>query len=296
MLREYLSYWGLDSIPFSLSPEPDMLFLSKQHRECLLRLKYAFYSDKGGALLVSEDAGAGKTSIIYRLIRDLHKELDKKIKVAILSHPNLTPNQLIQEICRQLGVNRPSRSRYENLNQLRDKLISLRQEEARCLIVVDEGQLLARYPDTLEELRILLNFCLEGKFLLTFILAGQKKLEDAIRSRPEFWQRLPVRFFLGNLDLHDTSGLIRHRLEEAGYKGQEEIFEQDAIDFIYRHTGGCPRLICSLCDLSLLIGYTMRRRSLDATVVQQAQNDMVRSERGIHYYKFLQKVTEEQNK
>lgn len=292
MIREYFAYWGLESVPFSLSPEPDMLFLSKQHHECLLRLKYAFYSDKGGSLLVSEDAGAGKTSIIYRLIKDLHKELRAKMKVALLSHPNLTPNQLIQEICRQLGVGKPSRSRYENLNQLREKLISLRQEETRCLIIVDEGQLLSRHPDTIQELRILLNFCLEGKFLLTFILAGQKKLEDTIRSVPEFWQRLPVRFFLGNLDCHDTNGLILHRLQQAGYKGEEKIFEDEAVNFIYRYTEGCPRLICSLCDLSLLIGYTMRRKSIDATIVQQAENDMVRSERGIHYYKFLKSAAE----
>lgn len=287
MVKEYLAYWGIKSVPFSLSPEPDMLFLSKQHHECLLRLRYAFHSDKGGALLVSEDAGAGKTSIIYRLMKDLHKEVDKKIRFALLSHPNLTPNQLIQEICRQIGVARPSRSRYENLNQLREKLIALREEDARCLVIVDEGQILCQYPDTLEELRILLNFCLEGRFLLTFLLAGQKKLEDTMRSRPEFWQRLPVRFFLGNLDLHDTAGLIMHRLQQAGYTGEKKIFEEAAVNFIYRYTGGCPRLICSLCDLALLIGYTMRRQSLDAIVVQQAQNDMVRSDRGIHYYKFL---------
>ncbi len=287
MIKEYLAYWGLQSVPFSLSPEPDMLFLSKQHRECLLRLKYAFYSEKGGSLLVSDDAGAGKTSILYRMIKDLHKELNQKIRFALLSHPNLTPNQLIQEICRQLGVIRPSRSRHENLNQLRERLVELRKEDARSLVIVDEGQLLARHPDTLQELRILLNFCLEGKFLLTFVLAGQKQLENTIRSLPEFWQRLPVRFFLGNLDLEDTSGLIQHRLQQAGYKGEDIIFEKEAMGMVHKYTEGCPRLICSLCDLSLLIGYTMRRKSLDAVIVQQAQNDMVRSERGIHYYKFL---------
>lgn len=287
MIKEYLAYWGLESIPFSLSPEPDMLFLSKQHHECLLRLKYAVYSDKGGALLISESAGDGKTSVLYRLIKDLHQELNQKLKVALLSHPNLTPNQLIQELCRQLGVARPSRSRYENLNQFKERLISFRQEETRCLVIVDEGQLLCRYPETLQELRILLNFCLEGKFLLTFILAGQKRLEETIRSIEEFWQRLPVRFFLDNLDRQDTQGLIRYRLQQAGYKGGADIFSQEAIDQLFRHTGGCPRLICSLCDLSLLIGYSMRLKTLDAAIIQQAQNDMQRSERGIHYYKFL---------
>ena len=95
-----------------------MLYLSRQHRECLIRLKFCIYSHKGGALLVSEHPGDGKTTVIYRLIEDLQKELDDKLAVALINHPTLTPNQMIQEICRQLGVYQPSRSRNRNLNQL----------------------------------------------------------------------------------------------------------------------------------------------------------------------------------
>ena len=67
------------------------------------------------------------------------------------------------------------------------------------LVIVDEGQMLSHRPDLLQELRILLNFCVSDSFLVSFVLSGQRPLETAVRQMPEFWQRLPVRFFLRNL-------------------------------------------------------------------------------------------------
>jgi len=37
--QSYLDYWGFDRAPFALTPDPDMLYLSKQHRECMLRVQ-----------------------------------------------------------------------------------------------------------------------------------------------------------------------------------------------------------------------------------------------------------------
>jgi type II secretory pathway predicted ATPase ExeA len=74
--QEYLEYWGLERPAFSLAPCPDTLFLSRQHAECLIRLKYSILSRKGGALLISEHAGDGKTAILGRLSRRLHRPPD----------------------------------------------------------------------------------------------------------------------------------------------------------------------------------------------------------------------------
>ena len=287
----YLDYWGLNGTPFSLSPDPAMLYLSKQHRECLIRLKFAIYSGKGGALLVSENAGDGKTSVLRRLIEDLKEELRGGLGIAFIDHPSLTPNQMVQEICGQLGVRKPARNRYESLNQLKNRLKQLDRQGIKCLIIVDEGQLLASKIDTLQELRTLLNFCLSDRFLLTFILSGQKLLEEVVKDIPEFYQRLPVRFFLDSLDRPDTEALIRFRLKKVGLKN-ENIFSPDSYQAIFRYSQGCPRVICSLSDLCLLIGYSMRRRQLDSTVVERAQSDMVSSEEGFHYFKFLRSEEE----
>ena len=285
MLQSYLRHWGLGGQPFSLSPDPNMLYLSRQHKECLVRLKYAFYSNKGGALLISESAGEGKTSVVHRLVGDLREELGQGLQVVLVDHPSLTPNQMVQEICTQLGVQNPSANRYRNLNQLKEALLRLDGGGMRTLVIVDEGQLLKGRLDTLQELRILLNFVLEGRFLLSFMLVGQKELEDTIRGIPEFWQRLPVRFFLGSLDRKDSEAMVRFRLGRCGR--DDRVFTDDGYDSLYRYSGGCPRQICVLADLCLLIGYSLRREQLDYTIVQSAHSDMVRSDQGFHYYQFL---------
>ena len=101
---DYVRYWGLTKPPFALAPCPQNLFLSKQHRECLLRLKFAIMASKGGALLISENAGDGKTTVLRRLCLDLTEEFDGRVRSAFIDHPTLTPLQMIQEISRQLGV------------------------------------------------------------------------------------------------------------------------------------------------------------------------------------------------
>ncbi len=290
---DYVDYWGLTKPPFALAPCPDNLFLSKQHRECLLRLKYAVMAGKGGALVISENAGDGKTTVLKRLMLDLDRELDGRSQVAFIDHPTLTPYQMLEEMCRQLGVEKPSRSKNRALNQLREHLIRLHVEGIKAVVIVDEGQMLAHRPDLLQELRILLNFCVSDAFLLSFILSGQRALEGVIRSMPEFWQRLPVRFFLGNLDFRDTREFVKHRLRMAGLDGAREIFTRAAYDQLYKSSQGCPRVLCSIADLALVVGRSLRVREIDASEVAQAAADMEKkSSDSFHYYHFLRSVSE----
>ena len=286
MLPEYLRYWGFRRGPFSLSPDPGMLYMSSQHQEALLRLKYGVLSNRGGVLLVSENAGDGKTSILRRLMEDLEVERPGRLKVAFIDHPTLTVNQMIAEIARQLGVARVRKEKIDNLNALRTKLLALHEEGIHSLVIVDEGQMLAHRPDLLQELRILLNFCVSEAFLLSFILSGQRPLEDAVKKMPEFWQRLPVRFFLRNLEPRDTAALIRHRVRAAG-QTEREIFTPTAVEGIQRASQGCPRVICSVADLALLIGHSLRSPNVDFREVSQALGDMGRSGEPYHYYSFL---------
>lgn len=285
MLPEYLSYWGFTRSPFSLSPDPGMLFLSSQHREALLRLKYGVLSNKGGALLISDNAGNGKTSILRKLVEDLNVECDGKTKIAFIDHPTLTVNQMIAEIARQLGVARVRKEKIDNLNALRVKLVALHEDGMRTLVIVDEGQMLVHKPDILQELRILLNFCVSEAFLLSFIFSGQKPLEGAVRSMPEFWQRLPVRCFLRNVDLRDTGDLVRHRVRAAG-QAERELFTETAVEGIYRYSQGCPRVICAVADLALLVGHSLRSQRIDFIEVSQATSDMTRSGEPFHYFSF----------
>jgi hypothetical protein len=114
---------------------------------------------------------------------------------------------------------------------------------------------------------------------------------------PEFWQRLPVRFFLGNLDFRDTCELIRHRLRIAGLDGTRELFTRPAYEQIYKASEGCPRVVCSIADLALVVGRSLRVRQIDATEVLQACADMdKRSSDSFHYYHFLCSVSDGEKK
>jgi type II secretory pathway predicted ATPase ExeA len=293
MLPEYLKYWGLNKAPFSLTPDPDMLYLSKQHQEGLIRLKYAVISNKGGALLVSENAGDGKTSLLTKLTRDLEEQYMGGCRVVFIDHPTLTANQMVIEISRQLGVGTTTTDKLTLLNELRRFLMECHEQKLKCVVILDEGQMLCHRPDLLQELRILLNFCVADAFLLTFILSGQRPLDETLRGMPEFYQRLPVRFFLKNLDRNDTREMIRHRLHLAGNPESREIFSEDGYTGIFNYSKGCPRIICSVADLALVIAHSRYSEQVDFVAVSQACSDMNRTDGSYHYFYFLKSFSEE---
>lgn len=296
LLPEYLRYWSLTKPPFSLTPDPEMIYMSNQHRGCIMRLKYAVISNKGGALLISENAGDGKTSILTKLIAELKNDFKGNCRIAFIDHPTFTAGQMICEIARQFGIKELSEdNKVFTLNKLKEKLLEFHIKGVKCVVMLDEGQMLSHRPDLLQELRILLNFCVSDSFLMTFIFSGQKPLEGAIKNMPEFWQRLPVRFLLQNLDFEDTKRLIQHRLCAAGLRNRE-IFTDIGYKGIYKFSQGCPRVICSVADLSLLVGYSFSSNHIGFKEISQACADMNKSDGVFHYFHFLEKPKDEDKK
>ena len=275
----------MDKPPFSLTPDPNMLYLSGQHSECLMRLKYAIFSHKGGALLVSDTAGSGKTTVLARLKNDLNDYYAGRVRVVFIDHPTLAPIEMIGEISHQLGGEMQTSEKIRALNNLRDCLFTLYNENIKVVVIVDEGQMLKDRTDLLGELRILLNFCVADAFLLTFIFSGQKPLDTMLRDMPEFWQRLPVRFFLKNLDYNDSKSLIQFRLGKVGVR--DDIFAEEAFEGVYSYSDGCPRIICSLADLCLIIGFAKGARRIGFVEVTTACRDMESSGDGFHYFAYL---------
>ncbi len=287
MDQSYLDYWGFHRAPFALTPDPDMLYLSKQHRECLLRLQYAIAGNKGGALLVSENPGDGKTSVLRRLEKDLTASEDESYRIVFIDHPTLTPHQMLWEILRQLGFGEVRGEKIQNLLQLREALLEMYQRGERCIFILDEGQLLADRPELMQEFRVLLNYTIGDTFLLTFIFSGQSELEGAMKRLPEFYQRLPVRYFLHSMDLSDTGRMLDYRIKVAGHTGPS-LFSESAVKEIFRYARGIPRIICSVADLCLVVGHSRGVRRINDREVYMAIRDMDRSTQdGYHYYHFL---------
>ena len=274
MNEEYIKYWGLTQHPFLLAPDSSMMCVTGQYFECYEWLKYAIDTNKGGVLIVSEDAGLGKTTILLKLIDELKEKYGKNFKYAYIDHPTLTASQMIEQITASVTGQMPSDDKLKNLMRLKESLIETKKEGGKNIIVVDEGQMLCDAHDVLQELRALINLTHNNEYLHTFIISGQKALWNTLQDIPEFWQRLPVRYYFTPLRFEGTRELIRYRLNKAGLDVAREIFSEEALEIIHKHSGGLPRTIVALSDLALLNGFIDRTRKIGFKEVSKAINAM----------------------
>ncbi|RJP22175.1 MAG: peptidoglycan-binding protein, partial [Deltaproteobacteria bacterium] len=64
----YEEYFRLKEKPFSLTPDPEFLFLSDSHQQALEHLLFGLESGEG-FIVVSGDIGVGKTTVCRALLR-----------------------------------------------------------------------------------------------------------------------------------------------------------------------------------------------------------------------------------
>ena len=137
------------------------------------------------------------------------------------------------------------------------------------LLIFDEAHLISR--ETFEEIRLLLNFQLNDKFMLTIILLGQPELKDIVKEIKQLDQRVPTRYHLNPLNFAETRNYIEIRLKKAG--SANNIIDPQALDDIYDYSKGIPRLINNICDSSLMVGFISKVDIVDSKIVREAARD-----------------------
>lgn len=257
----YEHYWGLKELPFENVPDPRFFYRSPQHEEALGRLIYAVKTGKGMAILTAE-IGSGKTLISRALVLELMRE--SKWKIALITHPTLSAIELLREILYQLGVNTPQGTKVDLLHSLNDEMVKNMKDGKHTVIIIDEAQAIDNM-DIFEELRLLLNFQLNERFLLILILLGQPNLREKISKIPALEQRIFIKYFLSPLSLPQTEEYIAFRLRIAG--SQSSVFTKEAIKIIHEYSRGLPRKINNVCDLSLLAGFSRKLKHIDSDVI-----------------------------
>jgi len=256
----YEAYWELAEPPFDNSPNPKFFYLSPEHEEALVRLVYTVRHRKGCGMLMGE-YGCGKTTLSRALIQRLEAE---RYEIALLTNPAWNAIDFLRETLYQLGVETAERGKAELLHMLNDVFFRNFRAGRDTVVIVDEAQLIED-DAVFEELRLLMNFQADDRFLVTMLLVGSPELLAKVRQRPPLDQRIAIRYHLNALDATHTGNYIAHRLKKAGRT--VPIFTADAVQRIYESTHGTPREINNLCDVALLVGYTKRMTVIDDTVV-----------------------------
>ncbi len=156
------------------------------------------------------------------------------------------------------------------LEALGQVLLDNARDGRETIVVIDEAHSI-QDEKAFEELRLLLNFQQEDRFLLTLLLLGQPELAQKVGNLKQLDQRIAIRCHVDRLNKEETGAYIKHRLQVAGVK--ERLFTDDAVALIFDRCGGIPRRVNHLCDLSLLSGFGRQAKAVDAEIVKKAAEE-----------------------
>lgn len=266
--KVYLDFYNLKEAPFSITPDPEFLFLSGTHQSVLDKILYGINSRIGFLVLFGE-VGTGKTTIC----RSVLDSLDGKAELVYIINPSITGKELISSILDDLQIEyAPDSSKKDLIDSLNSFLLSVAPTRP-VVVIIDDAQTVP--VDTLENLRLLSNLETDKEKLLQIVLVGQPELLDLI-SRPEvrqLKQRVAITCHLKYLAREEVGGYISRRLFIAGENGRIS-FSKKATKQIYNASNGIPRVINKICDYALTAGYISNDFTIGTRYVQKALQEL----------------------
>jgi type II secretory pathway predicted ATPase ExeA len=268
----YEEYWGLTEKPFENTPDPRFIYYSSQYEEALSRFLYVVTEGKGAGMLTGI-FGCGKTLLARTLFKELGKDT---YKTALITNPYLNYEELLMHIVYNLGgKDLPTRKTEVMVNVVLERLSEILENNMRdgkkTVVIIDEAHVI-KDARVWEGLRLILNFQLEDRFLLTLLLLGQPELKELIDANKQFSQRIAVRYHLEHLNEEEAKKYILHRLSISGRT--QPIFTESAYKLIYAKSGGIPRRLNHICDLALFTGFGKGVSLIDEDVVKDVSSDL----------------------
>ena len=264
----YLDLFKLKELPFRLSPDPQFLYLSKQHARAKAYMESTIWFTDGFVVITGE-VGSGKTTLIESFL----KEVEADIVVAQINQTQVSAVDFLQAVLVQFGFAPFKMKKGELIATLNQFLVEQYAAGRKVLLIVDEAQNLSLR--VLEEVRLLSGVETTKDKVLRIIFCGQPELNDKLDA-PELVQlaqRIRLRFHLGALSLEEMRAYIQHRLEVAG-SADREIFAAETFAEIFRYTGGVPRLVNTLCDTAMIAAYSNDRDHVTLADIRGASEEL----------------------
>jgi len=259
----YAEFYGLQELPFALTPDPRFIYFTPSHTEVMANLHYGIESGKG-LIVVTGEVGTGKTTIL----RWMMQRLDRTVLVAYIFNPRLSVTEFYQHVATLLDVQQ-WQTKSELLLELGRALESRHSRGLRTVLIIDEAQGLS--SQVLEEIRLLSNFESDTAKQLQIVLTGQPELRDVLNRTDlrQLKQRIALRCVIKPMpNVEETDRYITSRLLVAGAR-RTDLFSPGAIDYIFRCSEGIPRNINNLCDNALLTSYAAGETTVSRSTIEE---------------------------
>jgi general secretion pathway protein A len=266
----YKAFYNLKRNPFEITPDPSFLFPTTRHNEALASLYYGVTAHRGFVVLTGE-VGTGKTLIVRSLLGLVQR---RDVAFALIFNPSLSPLEFMRYIAGDFGLPAAGKAKDELIHVLNDFLLQRHQKGLTTLLVVDEAHHLS--AEILEEIRLLTNLETSQQKLLQIVLAGQPELDQKLDSHElrQLKQRIALRCHLDALSHDETREYMRRRLEISGAPAAGEIFSEPAVEAVFGHSRGIPRLVNTICENALLSGYAKQAATITGEIIDRVALDL----------------------
>ncbi|HEY7655764.1 MAG TPA: AAA family ATPase [Burkholderiales bacterium] len=264
----YKTHFGLNEMPFGITPDTSFSYTSRTHQEALNTLLVAVKNGEG-FLKITGEVGTGKTLLCRRFLA----MLDQNHVSAYIPNPYLQPRTLLFALAAELRLNVPrDADQHLLLKEIARGLLNYARQGKTVVVCLDEAQ--AMPTETLEALRLLTNLETEKRKLLQVVLFGQPELDQKLdhESVRQLKQRITFQHHLTPLRLEEVEQYLAHRLRVAGFRGGR-LFDRAAARAVYRWSGGIPRLINIIAHKSMLLAFGEGEQLVRTDHVRQAVAD-----------------------
>ena len=258
-------------LPFTITPNTNFYCYLQTHEEALQVLLTSLKTGEG-FIKVTGEVGTGKTLLCRKLLN----ELSDHFVTAYLPNSYLSPDALRCAVADELGVKLPRAAKdqdsYRIIDAIHQRLLAIQRAGQTVVVIIDEAQAL---PDeSLEALRLFSNLETEQSKLVQLVLFGQPELDQRLGqpSLRQLRQRIGFAYQLRSLNLAEAGRYIHHRLQIAGYHG-DELFPYAVLKRLHWASRGVPRLLNILCHKCLIVTYGRGLHQVNHWAARQAIAD-----------------------
>jgi type II secretory pathway predicted ATPase ExeA len=246
MSTDLRSAFGFTTTPFTREIPCDQMILYPMHEQALDGLRRAIERRMSAVFIAP--AGTGKTALLRKLITQLP---EARYLVHYVKVTELGKRDMCREIASVCSV--PPVGSYPSLlRKLQARFEgSADNDGIRPVLIIDEAQDLR--VEVLSMLRVLTNFQMDSRLVLSVVLAGQPALKKMLAGDEleAVARRMAHYASLRPLSRDETTTYIEHRITIDGVS--RSPFDKASIDAIYEISRGNLRAIDSLALESLEI-------------------------------------------
>jgi general secretion pathway protein A len=270
----YLKYWKLARRPFDERLDPSWFFGSAHHEGMLLKLRCVVNQREPIAMLAG-GTGTGKSMVATALTDSLSADVHPAVS---LNASPPTAAEVLREILHELHhggaadvavADGPPDAKLTQALKL--QLLCRAEAGQHPVVIVDAADLLPE-PELHCLIRTLRELAAGNAAPATTLVIGSTELLVHARRFAASGADLFPQCVLDAMAPADTSAYVSHRLRLAG--GVPAMFTSSAMQLIHDLSGGVPRRINRLCDLSLLMGYANNREQIDESLIWSAQREI----------------------